>query len=455
MLFDNKLKFKKTLSAIDAKSAEKINKEKVNDYNFFSQDDVMYIVLDKKLDGYELYEAILKKFAKPCKEWMEINVDLDSFLEIVNDKYHDRLLMCLVSAFNYVSVVPWTLKSVKPKTISYLIYSKKINEYKNTLQEYQNVAEAQTFTRRLQDMPSNYIYPGSFVEEIKEKFKSIDGVKITVLDTNDLKEKKMNLLLGVGQAASGEHGPKLLVMEYNNSSSKDKYAFIGKGVCFDAGGYNIKTAGHMRWMKMDMSGAAIVSGALLAIAKNKVKTNLVVLCPLVLNLLNEKAQKPDDVVISYSGKSVEIDNTDAEGRLILADSLTYAAKDLKATHLFDVATLTGAMIYSLGETFTGTWATSDLIWNKTLNAAKEASEQVWRLPFHREFLEMLTNSKVADILNSCTSPAAGSSRAACFLKEFTLDKEYVHFDVAATADKGNVGTGIILRTLYNISKSQE
>ena len=455
MEIGKKSKYKKTIIAINSAESIKLNGEKVGTYNFFSKDDKIYLVLDPKLDGYALYEAILKKFKEVDKNHREINVNLDSFVKVVNKKYLSRLLMCLVSAFHYVSVIPWTMKTSKEIRPKFNIFSINLDKYAKELREYEVVAEAQSFTRKLQDMPSNYMYPESFVKEVKQQFKGLKNVSIKVLDTPDLLKKKMYLLTGVGQAATkSKNSPKLLQIEYKNSNSKDKFVFVGKGVCFDSGGYNLKTGQHMRWMKMDMSGAAIVAGAMYAIATNKVKANVSILCPLVLNLINEEAQKPDDVVVSYSGKTIEIDNTDAEGRLILADALTYAAKDLKATHIFDVATLTGAMIYSLGETYTGTWATSHEMWDLVLSSAKEASEQVWRLPFHKEFLDMLSKSSVADMVNSCNGPAAGSSRAACFLREFTMNKEYVHFDVAATADKGNVGTGVILRTLYNVAKNQ-
>ena len=450
-------KYKKTLNAIRETESIKIDGEKKPIYSIFYRGDKLYVVLEKHLDGYMLYEAILNFFKEYKVDFSEVNVNLDSFIEIVDKKYLSRLLMCLVSSLSYVSVVPWTMKTSKQLRPKFNIFSSSIDKYAKELKEYENVAYAQTFARKLQDMPSNYMYPESFIKEVQKQFASIKkNVKIKVIDTQELINKKMNLLVGVGQSTlkNPKFSPKLLQIEYKNSSSKDKYVFVGKGVCFDSGGYNLKTGPHMRWMKMDMSGSAIVVGALQALVTNKIKTNVTILCPLVLNLINDQSQKPDDVIVSYSGKTVEIDNTDAEGRLILADALTYAAKDLKATHIFDVATLTGAMIYSLGETYTGTWATSDEIWNQTLQAAKLASEQVWRLPFHKEFLDMLKKSSVADIVNSCSGPAAGSSRAACFLKEFTLGKNYVHFDVAATADKGNVGTGIILRTLYNIAKSQ-
>lgn len=431
--------------------SDKLNIEKNKPYTIFESKESFYIVLEKELDGYMLHEAILK-FFKSKK--IEVDVDLDSFIKIISSEQTKRLLMGLIVALNYVSVTPWTMATKLPPVPSFNIYSMKVDV--KDLQEYQVIADSQTFARKLQDMPSNIMYPGSFVKEVTAFFKPLKNVKISVMETEEIIKKGMGCLYGVGRGSKEkEHLPKMMVISFkNNAKSKNIYGYVGKGVCFDTGGNNLKTGPNMRWMKYDMSGAAIVMGTIYALAKNDVKTNVVAVAPLVLNVINEAAQRPDDICKSYSGKTVEIDNTDAEGRLILADALTYAAKDLGATHLYDVATLTGAMIYSLGETYTGTWSTNDEMWENVKASALDGSELVWRLPFHSDFLAMM-KSNFADIVNSCNGPAAGSSRAACFLKEFTEGKHYTHFDVAATADKGHVGTGIILKTLYNIAKTQK
>ncbi|MBQ5500797.1 MAG: leucyl aminopeptidase, partial [Mycoplasmataceae bacterium] len=241
------------------------------------------------------------------------------------------------------------------------------------------------------------------------------------------------------------------------AEGKDKptTALVGKGVCFDSGGYDLKPAPHMRWMKFDMSGAATVMGTVLALAKNKVKTNVVALGAMVANEIGPNAQHPDDIWQSYSGKYVEIDNTDAEGRLIMADAIAYAVKDLKeelkVNRLIDISTLTGAMIYALGDTFTGVWCTKDNSWQKYELAAKEAGELVWRMPFHKDFLDML-KSDIADISNSVSKPQGGSSRAAEFLKFFTDGIDYIHLDVAGTTDRNNKGQASMLRSMYNFVK---
>lgn len=443
-------KFKIIFSAIE--KTNKLNENKANAYTIINKDEAHYIVLDKKvLDSYELYVSILANFKNLSRQ---IDVDLDSFIDILGEDKAETIIATLLAALEYTSVVPWTAKTVTPKKCTFNVFGNAVTKYAKLIEEYKIVAEAQTFARSLQDQPSNLMNPAAFIKAVEAKFKGLKGVTLKSFTTKELEAKKMNLLTGVGKGGSGDKGARLMYLEYlNNKSSKDKYGYVGKGVCFDAGGYNIKTGPNMRWMKFDMSGAAIVCGTIYALAKNGIKTNVVAVTPLVMNLVNENAQLPDDVLTSYSGKTVEIDNTDAEGRLILADALTFAAKDLKATHLFDVATLTGAMIFSLGETYTGTWSSCDKMWTKVNAASQQVGEQVWRLPFHHEFLDML-KSNIADIVNSCNGPAAGSSRAACFLKEFTNDLPYTHFDVAATADKGNEGTGVILRTLYVTAKNQ-
>ncbi len=451
---ENKIKTKYSLTAIKKDDSQNIDNSKK--YSIFEDKEIkgkLFYIMPEKFSGYELYNSLISQLKSYIG--IDINVNLDSFLSIIDSNDNEKFFFSLTPALNFISKTPYTRKTKEVKTVNFNLLFKDIKKYESILNESLNISSDQTFCRKLQDMPSADMYPQTFVDEMENLFSDVKSkVKISIMSYDELVKKGLLLLTGVGKAADEEKFlPKLMVIEYNNSSSKDKYAFVGKGVCFDTGGMNIKTGPNMRWMKYDMSGAAIVGSALHSLVKNEIKTNVVAVMPLVLNLVSSNAQRPDDIITSYSGKTVEMDNTDAEGRLILADALTYAAKDLKATHLFDVATLTGAMVYSLGDTYTGVWSTSDEIWKQIEDASIISGEQVWRLPFHHEFTKML-KSNFADIANSVSGPKAGSSRAACFLKEFTMKKHYSHFDVAATADKDNIGTGIILRTLYNIAKSQ-
>lgn len=410
-----------------------------------------YLILTPEFDSNELSRTLVKFLEKSSKS---VSVDLDSFLKLVPESRWASLINIVVSALEYVEVTPYSAKTTKvEKNEHNLVFDSKFNDL---VSKFSNLAKSQSFTRTLQDTPPNKMTPGDFEEQVKEFFKGIDNVKITVLDRSELTKKGMNLLVGVGAAALSEkYQPRLVVIEYNNNpETKEKYAFVGKGVCFDTGGYNVKTGPNMRWMKFDMSGAAIVSSTVRALALNNEKVNVVAVCPLVFNLIGPESHRPDDVLVSYNGKTVEMDNTDAEGRLILADSLTYAVRDLKASKLFDIATLTGAMIYALGDTYSGVWATNNDIWKEVEVAADYAGELVWRLPFHNDFLGML-KSDVADIANSVSDPRGGSSRAACFLKEFTENTPYAHFDVAITADVGHKGTGVMVKTFYRIAQNQK
>lgn len=415
------------------------------------------IVLSEKFETNELFRVIVNFLKNDTKKFnvLNINIDLNSFFKATNNKRKEQIVEIVTIATEYATVTPYSkkMKKATAANVNLIVDSK----FEKLIEERLVVAQAQTLARRLQDMPSNEMVPGTFVQEVKKIFaeNGVNNVEFNVIERKELEAKGFNLLVGVGQAAEKDNDqPRLLTITYKSEpKSNDLTAFVGKGVCFDTGGLNIKVGGHMRWMKYDMSGAAIVSMTLLSLAKNKVKGNYVAVCPLVINLCDTEAQRPDDVIISYSGKSVEIDNTDAEGRLILADALTYTAKDLKASRIFDIATLTGAMIYSLGDTYSGLWTNSDEMWEKISHAAEDAGELVWRMPFHKDFIEML-NSNVADIVNSVSDPRGGSSRAACFLKEFTEDLPYAHFDVAATATKNNLATGIILNTFYNFAKNK-
>ncbi|MCV3753911.1 leucyl aminopeptidase [Ureaplasma zalophigenitalium] len=409
-----------------------------------------HIVLNKDFDTNELWRALVKFLSKAAKP---VSVDLDSFLALVDEDQHESVIGIVVAALEYVEVTPYSEKTKQtPKNIHNLVFDAKLQKL---IDKHLVIAQAQSFARMLQDTPSNKMSPGDFEKAIRAKFADLKNVKISVLDRNDLQTKGFGCHYGVGKAAVSEnYQPRLLVLEYNTKPTNQKYAFVGKGVCFDTGGNNIKTGSHMRWMKFDMSGAAIVASTLFALAKNNEEVNVVMLCPLVFNLAGIEAQRPDDVVTAYNGKTVEIDNTDAEGRLILCDALTYAAKDMKADKLIDIATLTGAMIYALGETYSGVWTTTDCLWRASEAAAKFAGELVWRLPFHYDFKDLL-KSNVADIANSVSDPRGGSSRAAAYLKEFTEDKPYAHFDVAITADVGHQGTGVMLRTFYKMAIDQK
>ncbi|MGL5246433.1 MAG: leucyl aminopeptidase [Mycoplasmoidaceae bacterium] len=448
MEINKKNKYEKTLIAIDLKSA--INKKNNKVFETFEDKNNIYIVFPKNFKEVDApnFSWALKDFFSRQKSG--INIDLNSFLKLkFVDTKRCSVINPLVTWGSFFTEVPFSMKTTKIEKFSHNIIVPKGFEdcVKNSLV----LAEAQTKCRYLQDAPSLIIDPLSFVDEIKKLFKPFEKkVTIKVLTKKEIKAKGMGLLLGVNAGSIIE--PRLLVIEYKGSTSKEKFAYVGKGITYDSGGMNIKTGNFMRHMKYDMSGAAIVCTTLYALVKNKIKTNVSIVAPLTENLISPTAIRPDDILTSYNKKTVEIDNTDAEGRLVLADALYYAAKDLKATKLVDIATLTGAMIYSLGDTYSGVWTTEDKDWIAFKDAADKSGEYVWRLPLHNDFRKML-DSDFADIKNSVSNPRAGSSRAACFLVEFTNGLPYIHLDVAATADSGDKGQAVMLKTLYNFART--
>ncbi|WKX02334.1 M17 family metallopeptidase [Candidatus Mycoplasma mahonii] len=312
-------------------------------------------------------------------------------------------------------------------------------------------AESMTYTRNFQMMPPNVLNSEVYAKMLKDDFSKIKNVTTKVLTKKQIIDLKMGLFLSVNIGSAFE--PRVVIVEYKGApASKDKTVLVGKGITYDSGGYNIKNSQNLLGMKFDMSGSAIVAGAMRSIAKLKPKKNISMVLMITDNMINSVASKPDDVYTAMNGKTVEINNTDAEGRLALADGLTYAAKKLKATRLVDVATLTGAVLVALGHTYTGVWSTSEKGWEDINVAAKEMNENIWRLPFHKDFIEFMSKSKVADLKNTALDGLGGSSTAAMFLKSFTEDVEYIHLDVAGTADKGHYPYGPMVRTLTKVAK---
>ncbi|WP_427902522.1 M17 family metallopeptidase [Mycoplasmopsis bovis] len=312
------------------------------------------------------------------------------------------------------------------------------------------LAKATNFARDLQIMPPNICNSEFLAQKVAEDLEQYKNLKITVLKKKEIEELKMGLLLSVNKGSVYE--PRVVVIEYNgDKDSSEKTVMIGKGITFDSGGYSLKPSRSMVSMKFDMSGSAIVAATMKAIAQLKPKKNVSAIMCITDNRVNGDASLPDSVWVAMNGKSVEINNTDAEGRLVMADGLVYGAKVLNATRLIDVATLTGAMVVALGQTYTGTWATSDKAWEDIKKAAENANELVWRMPLDKAFAKNIKSSKVADLKNTDFSGNAGSCSAAMFLEEFTEGVEHIHLDVAGTAEISEVPQGIMVKTLTELS----
>lgn len=311
------------------------------------------------------------------------------------------------------------------------------------------VYEGVDFTRGLVTEPANIIYPESFVDRCRDLAKL--GIEMEVLDGEQMKSLGMGALLGVAQGSVRD--PRLLVLRWNGGAQgAAPVAFVGKGVTFDTGGISIKPAQGMEAMKWDMGGAGAVVGAFKALALRKAKANLVGICGLVENMPSGTAQRPGDVVTTMSGQTVEVINTDAEGRLVLADAITYVQRNYKPATIIDLATLTGAIIVSLGHEFGGLFTPDDELADKLQKAAKESGDKLWRMPLAEPF-DRLIDSPIADVKN--VGPREGGSiTAAQFIRRFVEDgAKWAHLDIAGmvwadkagtTHDKGATGYGVRL-----------
>ena len=312
------------------------------------------------------------------------------------------------------------------------------------------LAEGVFLARDLITEPANKLYPESYAERCEGL--SDHGLKITVLDEEAMRKEGMDLLLSVGQGS--RRASRMVVMEWHGGEKDEApLALIGKGVCFDTGGISIKPAGGMEDMKWDMGGSAAVVGAMRAIAGRKSKRNVVGLIGLVENMPDGEATRPGDVVTSMSGQTVEIINTDAEGRLVLADVLTYAQKYYKPEKMINLATLTGAILVSLGKEYAGLFSNNDDLSQAIMSAGEATNEKSWRMPMGKVYDDML-KSHIADMKN-IGGRLAGSITAACFLERFVDNVPWAHLDIAGmawsdkatpTVPKGGTGYGVKMLT---------
>jgi leucyl aminopeptidase len=321
-------------------------------------------------------------------------------------------------------------------------------------QRWAPVVEGVSLTRELVTEPANIIYPESFVERVRASTKGTD-LELEVLDAAAMEKLGMGALLGVAQGSVRE--ARLLILKWNGGGKGGQpTAFVGKGVTFDTGGISIKPAAGMEAMKWDMGGAGAVVGALKALALRKAKANLVGICGLVENMPSGSAQRPGDVVTTMSGQTVEVINTDAEGRLVLGDAITYVQRNFKPSTIIDLATLTGAILVSLGHEWAGLFSNDEDLAGKLQQAAESSGDKVWRMPLAEPF-DRLIDSPIADMKN--VGPREGGSiTAAQFIQRFIENGvKWAHIDMAgkawadkagATYDKGATGFGVRLLDQY-------
>ena len=315
------------------------------------------------------------------------------------------------------------------KNITINVTGRKIPSVKDQL-KFRSIEEGTFLTRDLVSEPGNVLHPDEYAKRLNLLKK--DGLKVTAYNEKKLKKLGMNAFLGVGQGSI--RGSYLVTLEWKGSNTKSKpLAFVGKGVCFDTGGISLKPAKFMEDMTYDMAGSAVVVGLMKSLAKRKAKINAVGIVGLVENMPGGNAQRPGDIVKSYSGKTIEILNTDAEGRLVLADALTYTEEKFKPKFIVDLATLTGAIIVSLGSEYAGLFSNDDKLSKQLIDSGEKVREKVWRMPLNKNF-DKLIDSKNADMQNINYVGGAGSTTAAQFLQRFILNKtSWAHLDIAGMA----------------------
>ncbi len=326
----------------------------------------------------------------------------------------------------------------------------------NAIDRGRIIAESQNFTRELGNEPSNWLTPRMLAERAEAMAREC-GLAVDILDEKRIEELKMGALLGV--ARGSVEPPRLIVVTYTPEKivpGAPVLGLVGKAITFDTGGISIKPSNDMEKMKFDMAGGAAMLGAMRALARLKPPIKVIAVIPSTENMPGGRAQKPGDVQIAMSGKSIEVINTDAEGRLILSDGLAYARK-LGATHLVDAATLTGAIVVALGNINTGVFGSNDAFVDRVLASARRAGEKMWHMPLDDDYRDLI-RSTIADIQNVSNTRGAGAIVAAWFLREFTGDTPWVHLDIAGTAwyddtkpwaPKG--GTGVAVRTLVDLA----
>ncbi|HXM94221.1 MAG TPA: leucyl aminopeptidase [Candidatus Dormibacteraeota bacterium] len=320
------------------------------------------------------------------------------------------------------------------------------------------IADAQNFTRDLVNEPSNKLTPRILAEKA-EAMAQEAGLAVEILDERKIANLKMGALLSVAQGSA--EPPRVMVLTYTPANSKPGapvIGLVGKAVTFDTGGISIKPADGMEKMKYDMAGGATMLGVMRALAALQPAVKVICVVPSTENMPGSKAQKPGDIQTSMSGKTIEVLNTDAEGRLILADGITYA-KQLGATHLIDAATLTGAIVVALANVNVGVFGSDQPFTDKLLSSSKAVGEKMWQMPIDEDYREFIKGS-VADIQNIGSGKGGGAITGAMFIKEFTGDTPWIHLDIAGTAwnddqkpwlAKGASGTGV--RTLVHLVMS--
>jgi leucyl aminopeptidase len=345
-------------------------------------------------------------------------------------------------------------KKKKPlKQINFLVKTGALGKLKTIAPRVNTICAGTILAREWISTPSNEKKPEQFTRSIVSQARK-HGLKTRVLREKDLKQLKFGALLAV--AAGSQSKPSMVVLEHKPAGAKKTLALVGKGVTFDSGGLNLKTGGSMAGMKADMSGAAAVAAAMITLARLKTKAHVIAAIPIVENMPSGKAIRPGDIVRSYAGKTIEIGNTDAEGRLILIDAMSYIVKKHKPQVMIDLATLTGACVVALGEKIAGVFSPDDKLAEAIISSGSRSHERCWQMPLPEDYKELL-KSDFADLNNMSSTRWGGAITAALFLSEFSGDTRWAHIDIAgpayikkAEAYCGPGGTGFGVRLLCDL-----
>ncbi len=413
---------------------DKKSDEEISSLDISSKQKCFIIKIKKKYESYYPEEkgGIFYSYLKSFKGIKKIDIYTDTL-----DFEKEEIISFsseFIFGYNLKSYTFDIYKTLDKKKSHKNIICKIVTFHKEKIEKKYRYNEAIKsgifFTRDLVSEPGNILHPDEYVKRLVKLKKY--GLKVTVYDEKKLKKLGCNALVGVGQGSI--RGSYLVTIEWKGKKSKSQpLAFVGKGVCFDTGGISLKPARFMEDMTYDMAGSAVVVGLMKNFALRKAKVNAVGVVGLVENMPGGNAQRPGDIVKSYSGKTIEVLNTDAEGRLVLADAITFTEKKFKPNLIIDLATLTGAIIVCLGSEYAGLFSNNDQLSKQIYDAGKKVDEKVWRLPLHKNF-DKLMNSKTADMQNINYVGGAGSITAAQFLQRFIINKTpWAHLDIAGMA----------------------
>ena len=403
----------------------------------------------------EILNAVFRVMhATPAKD-TALYLSEDGLLKDTNWLLRQAVIIAADVAYRSDSLKSKPSKPATLHQVTFATLEKPNIESKKAVAQAGAIARGMTFTKDLGNLPGNICTPSYLATKALALAKTYKSIKTTILEEKDMQRLGMGSFLSVTRGSA--QPPKLITLEYTGAPRAQKpIALVGKGITFDTGGISLKPGAEMDEMKYDMSGAGSVLGTMQAIAEMGLPVNVVGVIPTCENMPGGKATKPGDIVKSMSGQTIEILNTDAEGRLILCDALTYAAK-FKPDTVIDIATLTGACVIALGHVASGMFSNDDKLAKELVFAGEQSHDRVWQLPLWDDYQPLL-DSNFADMQN-IGGRAAGTITAACFLARFTKDYRWAHLDIAGTAwksgkEKGSTGRPVPLLTQYLINRSE-